>query len=82
MGMKSMTSKDSSWGPMNVVTSTFAFEGNGRVQDYVGGYDDWLAGDRVMLTTESGEGFMFNEDRRTEVDVFLYNASETGDEEE
>jgi ATP-binding cassette subfamily F protein uup len=27
----------------NVVTSTFAFEGDGRVQEYVGGYEDWLA---------------------------------------
>jgi len=26
----------------NVATSTFVFEGNGRVQEYVGGYDDWL----------------------------------------
>ncbi|TQV81372.1 ATP-binding cassette domain-containing protein [Exilibacterium tricleocarpae] len=26
----------------NVVTSTFAFEGEGRVRQYVGGYDDWL----------------------------------------
>ena len=26
----------------NVVTSTFAFEGDGRVQEYVGGYADWL----------------------------------------
>ncbi|MCK9196615.1 MAG: ATP-binding cassette domain-containing protein, partial [Syntrophales bacterium] len=26
----------------NVVTSTIAFEGNGRLQEYVGGYDDWL----------------------------------------
>jgi ATP-binding cassette subfamily F protein uup len=25
----------------NVVTSTLVFEGNGRVNDYVGGYDDW-----------------------------------------
>jgi hypothetical protein len=46
------------------------------------GDDDWSIGDRVILTTENGEGVMFNEDRRTEVDVFLYNASETGDEEE
>ena len=33
----------------NVVTSTFVFEGDGRVQEYVGGYEDWLrqrAGDR------------------------------------
>ncbi len=26
----------------NVVTSTIAFEGNGHVAEYVGGYDDWL----------------------------------------
>jgi ATP-binding cassette subfamily F protein uup len=26
----------------NVVTSTFAFEGEGRVEEYVGGYQDWL----------------------------------------
>ena len=26
----------------NVVTSTLVFEGDGRVGEYVGGYDDWL----------------------------------------
>jgi ATP-binding cassette subfamily F protein uup len=26
----------------NVVTSTFVFEGDGIIQEYVGGYDDWL----------------------------------------
>ena len=26
----------------NVVTSTLVFEGKGRVQEYAGGYDDWL----------------------------------------
>ena len=26
----------------NVVTSTVVFEGEGRLQEYVGGYDDWL----------------------------------------
>lgn len=26
----------------NVVTSTLVFEGDGRVQEYAGGYDDWL----------------------------------------
>jgi ATP-binding cassette subfamily F protein uup len=26
----------------NVVTSTFAFEGDGKVSEYVGGYDDWF----------------------------------------
>ena len=25
----------------NVVTSTLAFEGTGKVQEYVGGYEDW-----------------------------------------
>ena len=43
------------------------------------GYDDWSPGDRVMVTTESGEGFMFNEDERTQVDVFPYNPSEIDD---
>jgi ATP-binding cassette subfamily F protein uup len=26
----------------NVVTSTFVFEGEGKVNEYIGGYDDWL----------------------------------------
>ncbi len=26
----------------NIVTSTIVFEGGGRVEEYVGGYDDWL----------------------------------------
>jgi ATP-binding cassette subfamily F protein uup len=26
----------------NVITSTFVFEGDGRVQEFVGGYEDWL----------------------------------------
>src|SRR5207237_618636 len=26
----------------NVVTSTLVFEGDGRVQEYVGGYEDWV----------------------------------------
>jgi len=26
----------------NVVTSTIVFEGEGRLMEYVGGYDDWL----------------------------------------
>ena len=27
----------------NIVTRTLAFEGNGKVSEYVGGYQDWLA---------------------------------------
>jgi ATP-binding cassette subfamily F protein uup len=38
----------------NVITSTLAFEGKGHVQEYVGGYADWLrqrpAGDRSRET--------------------------------
>ena len=26
----------------NVVTSTLVFEGNGKIQEYIGGYEDWL----------------------------------------
>ncbi|MGX8249209.1 ATP-binding cassette domain-containing protein, partial [Escherichia coli] len=26
----------------NVVTSTLVFEGGGKVQEYVGGYEDWI----------------------------------------
>ena len=33
----------------NVVTSTLVFEGGGRVQEYVGGYDDWLR-QRTLVT--------------------------------
>ncbi|MBL7188621.1 MAG: ATP-binding cassette domain-containing protein [Phycisphaerae bacterium] len=33
----------------NVVTSTFALEGNGIVKEYVGGYDDWLRQSKKTL---------------------------------
>lgn len=36
----------------NVVTSTIVLEGEGRLQEYVGGYDDWLR-QRVDLTARS-----------------------------
>lgn len=35
----------------NVVTSTLVFEGGGRIQEYVGGYQDWLR--QRKLTIES-----------------------------
>lgn len=35
----------------NVVTSTIAFEGNGRVVAYAGGYDDWVAQRPVGVKT-------------------------------
>ncbi|QNN45809.1 ATP-binding cassette domain-containing protein [Thermomonas brevis] len=39
----------------NVVTSTLALEGDGRLGDYVGGYTDWLR-QRPVLTRHSREG--------------------------
>ncbi|WP_432698647.1 ATP-binding cassette domain-containing protein [Marinobacterium sp. YM272] len=36
----------------NVVTSTLAFEGDGRVAEYVGGYQDWLR-QRAVAATHS-----------------------------
>jgi ATP-binding cassette subfamily F protein uup len=42
----------------NVVTSTIVFEGKGRLQEYVGGYDDWLrqrTAQDVPLPTAPGE---------------------------
>jgi hypothetical protein len=37
------------------------------------GFEDWSIGDSVFLSTESGEGFMFYGDRRSQVDVSSYN---------
>jgi ATP-binding cassette subfamily F protein uup len=36
----------------NVVTSTLAFEGDGRVFEYVGGYTDWLRQRRTRATAQ------------------------------
>ncbi|MDQ8037808.1 MAG: ATP-binding cassette domain-containing protein, partial [Pedobacter sp.] len=38
----------------NVVTSTWAFEGEGRVREYVGGYEDWLRQRRHDLVENIG----------------------------
>ena len=44
----------------NVVTNTLVFEGQGRVQEYVGGYEDWLRqrneGRRASVAEESSRG--------------------------
>jgi len=37
----------------NVVTSTLVFEGEGRVQEYAGGYDDWLRQIPVLSEKET-----------------------------
>ena len=36
-----------------VVTSTLVFEGDGQVNEYVGGYDDWLRQRRVSISNKS-----------------------------
>jgi ATP-binding cassette subfamily F protein uup len=42
----------------NVVTSTIVFEGGGRIEEYVGGYADWLrqSRSRRLHTDASGDG--------------------------
>jgi len=37
----------------NVVTSTLVFEGNGRVNEYVGGYEDWLKQRPALPSTQA-----------------------------
>jgi ATP-binding cassette subfamily F protein uup len=39
----------------NVVTSTFVFEGGGRVEEYVGGYEDWLRQRRAVPAQRSAD---------------------------
>src|SRR5476651_1373579 len=40
----------------NVVTSTFVFEGDGRVQEYVGGYEDWVRQRLAEKTADRKKG--------------------------
>jgi len=47
--------------------------------DWESGYDQWSIGERVILTTESGSGIMFFENRRTQVAVFPYDPSQIGE---
>jgi ATP-binding cassette subfamily F protein uup len=39
----------------NVVTSTLVFEGGGRIQEYVGGYTDWLRQRAPLMKTDPAE---------------------------
>ncbi len=41
----------------HVVTSTLVFEGDGKVQEYVGGYDDWLR-QRTAMPAPVASGFL------------------------
>jgi ATP-binding cassette subfamily F protein uup len=40
----------------NVATSTIVFEGEGRLQEYVGGYDDWVEQSRLSLEAQKSVG--------------------------
>ena len=40
----------------NAVTSTIVFEGSGRVQEYVGGYQDWLRQRRALQDASADHG--------------------------
>ncbi len=37
----------------NIVTSTLVFEGNGKISEYVGGYQDWLAQAPKIIPTKT-----------------------------
>lgn len=39
----------------NVVTSTLVFEGNGKIEEYVGGYNDWLQQTKYQVKSMSNE---------------------------
>jgi ATP-binding cassette subfamily F protein uup len=45
----------------NVVTSTLVFEGQGRVAEYVGGYDDWLRQRQANKPVEEKPGVVNSE---------------------
>jgi len=49
----------------NVVTSTVVFEGEGRLQEYVGGYDDWLM-QRNVLSEPSNSTALKEQKQKTE----------------
>jgi len=44
----------------NVVTSTFVFEGNGKIGEYVGGYSDWLRQRDIQLKSRAKKSTQAN----------------------
>jgi ATP-binding cassette subfamily F protein uup len=49
----------------NVVTSTFVFEGDGRVQEFVGGYEDWIRQRAdISISTRKKEPVVKSSDRQ------------------
>jgi len=58
----------------NVVTSTLVFEGGGRIQEYVGGYEDWVRQRKVQEGSTPLPGLppsrvRFGESRRSSPDL-------------
>lgn len=51
----------------NVVTSTLVFEGDARVSEYVGGYDDWLRQLKDRTKTENGGAQKKTTDKKSTV---------------
>jgi ATP-binding cassette subfamily F protein uup len=49
----------------NVVTTTFAFEGDGQVHEYVGGYEDWVRQRRAPVAPRASSGKAERSSRRT-----------------
>jgi ATP-binding cassette subfamily F protein uup len=62
----------------NVVTSTFVFEGDGRVQEYVGGYEDWVRqrlAEKVRLKPDTAERPAAEKPKTTKIAVRLKKLS-------
>ncbi|KAB2639827.1 MAG: ATP-binding cassette domain-containing protein [Verrucomicrobia bacterium] len=70
----------------NVVTSTFVFEGEGRISEYTGGYEDWVRQrhelDRVaaLPTTPSPVASVMKPGKSEKVRKFLYREQKELDE--
>lgn len=47
----------------NVVTSTFVFEGNGKIQEYIGGYHDWLNQKKPETSSKPTQDISKKEDK-------------------
>ena len=44
--------------------------------EWESGYHRWSIGQRIILTTENGSGFMFFNNKQTQVAVFAYNPAQ------
>ncbi|MDH5710752.1 MAG: ATP-binding cassette domain-containing protein [Gammaproteobacteria bacterium] len=53
----------------NVVSNTLVFENNGNVNEYVGGYDDWLRQSEIMAKSDSAKQSSSKADKSTKHDA-------------